>query len=64
MPWHKVKNVVASKDKGIAGKVKDRKFLNQLATDKHYLEGLTKTLKKENTVSEFSETEEILNEVK
>merc|ERR1719414_160018 len=44
MPWHKLKNLVAVKDSKVGARVKDRKFLSELATDKHYLEGLIKSL--------------------
>ena len=47
LPWHKVKNMVATKDTKAGARLKDRKFLEQLATDKHYLEKLVKTLNKE-----------------
>ena len=63
MPWHKVKNIVATKETKTGSKFKDRKFLSQLATDKHYLEGLAKTINKEKSVSNEPQRDNIVNEV-
>ena len=64
LPWHKVRNVCAPKDTGRGAKVKDRKFLSELATDKRYLEGLAKNLKNENSGVGQIQKEEIVREVK
>ena len=64
MPWHKVKNIVATKDTKASAKIKDRKFLAQMATDKHYLEKLAKTLNQEKSMGgSFRQKDNIVQEV-
>ena len=63
MPWHKVRNVCAPKDTKKGAKVKDRKFLSELAADKRYLEKLSDNLKKENSGVGETQKEEIVKEV-
>ena len=63
MPWQKVKNMVATKESKSGSRVKDRKFLSQLATDKHYLEKLSKTLASENISGNITNCDHIVNEV-
>ena len=64
MPWHKVKNIVATKDTKASAKIKDRKFLAQMATDKHYLEKLAKTLNQEKSIGgSFRQKDNIVQEV-
>ena len=64
MPWHKLKNLVAVKDSKVGARVKDRKFLSELATDKHYLEGLIKSLERDQKGSDANRgTQGLVTEV-
>ena len=62
MPWYKIKNFVSVKDSKAGARTKDRKFLSELASDKHYLEGVVSTLGRSKGAA-HSTTREIVSEV-
>ena len=57
MSWHKLKNEMNDSETKKMKKKKDRKFLEALASDKQYLEGIIKKINKTNPKSKSNQLE-------